>query len=89
MNETNLISVIGPNMLATAEGGAGGMSIINVAGDTASVRRIPAGLDGVTTFAFYQGSAWVVEGQSDHFWDPANAGPAADPPFRIVEVPLD
>jgi hypothetical protein len=83
------LKVIGPNTLATAEGGAGGMSIINVEGDRASVRRIPAGLDGVTTFALYQGSAWVVEGQSDHFWDPANAGPNADPPFRIVEVPLD
>ena len=27
--------------------------------------------------------------QSDHCWDPDNAGPNADPPFRIVEVPLD
>ena len=50
---------------------------------------LPAGLDGVATFAFYQGSAWVVENQADHFWDPANAGPDANPPFRIVEVPLD
>ncbi len=83
------LKVIGPNTLATAEGGAGGMSIINVEGDRANVRRIPAGLDGVTTFTFYQGSAWVVEGQSDHFWDPAGAGPHADPPFRIVEVPLN
>ena len=83
------LKVIGSNTLATAEGGAGGMSIINVEGETARMRRIPAGLDGVTTFAFYQGNAWVVEGQSDHFWDPANAGPKADPPFRIVEVPLD
>jgi sugar lactone lactonase YvrE len=83
------LKVIGPNTLATAEGGAGGMSIINVEGDRASVRRVPVGLDGVTTFAFYQGSAWVVEGQSDHFWDPVNAGPNADPPFRIVEIPLD
>jgi sugar lactone lactonase YvrE len=83
------LKVIGPNTLATSEGGAGGMSVINVEGDTARVRRIPAGLDGVTTFAFYQGSAWVVEGQADHFWDPVNAGPNADPPFRIVEVPLD
>ena len=83
------LKVIGPNTLATAEGGAGGMSVISVDGDTARVRRIPAGLDGVTTFAFYAGSAWVVEGQSDHFWDPTGAGPNADPPFRIVEVPLD
>ena len=82
------LKVIGPNTLATAEGGAGGMSVITVQGSTAQVRRVAANLDGVTTFAFYRGSAWVVEGQSDHFWDPANAGPDADPPFRIVEVPL-
>lgn len=82
------LKVIGPNTLATAEGGAGGMSVITVQGSTAQVRRVEASLDGVTTFAFYRGSAWVVEGQSDHFWDPANAGPDADPPFRIVEVPL-
>jgi len=83
------LKVIGPNTLATAEGGAGGLSIITLEGDAAHVRRVPAGLDGVTTFAFYQGSAWVVEGQSDHFWDPANAGPNADPPFKIAEVPVD
>jgi hypothetical protein len=83
------LKVIGPDTLATAEGGAGGMSVISVQGDSAHVRRVPAGLDGVTTFAFYQGSAWVVEGQSDHFWDPANAGPHADPPFRIVKVPIE
>jgi sugar lactone lactonase YvrE len=83
------LKVIGPDTLATAEGGAGGMSVITVKGDSAQVRRVPAGLDGVTTFVFYQGSAWVVEGQSDHFWDPANAGPHADPPFRIVEVPIE
>jgi len=83
------LKVIGPNTLATAEGGAGGMAVITLEGDTAQVRRVPAGLDGATTFAFYRGSAWVVEGQTDHFWDPANAGPNADPPFRIVEVPLD
>jgi sugar lactone lactonase YvrE len=83
------LKVIGPDILATAEGGAGGMAVLTVNGNSAHVRRIPAGLDGVTTFAFYRGSAWVVEGQSDHFWDPANAGPNADPPFRIVEVSLE
>jgi sugar lactone lactonase YvrE len=83
------LKAIGPNVLATAEGGAGDMAVIVVNGDSALVRRIPAGLDGVTTFALYQGSAWVVEGQSDHFWDPVNAGPNADPPFRIVNVSLD
>lgn len=82
------LKVIAPNLLATAEGGAGGMAVMAVDGDAADVRRIPANLDGVTTFAFFQGSAWVVEGQSDHFWDPQHAGPDANPPFRIVPVPL-
>ena len=50
------------------------------------IGRVPAGLDGVTSFALYEGSTRVIEGQSDHFWDPANTGPDANPPLRIVEV---
>jgi sugar lactone lactonase YvrE len=83
------LKVIGLDTLATGEGGAGGMAVITVQGDQAAVRRLPAGLDGVATFAYYQGSAWLVENHADHFWDPANAGPEANAPFRIVEVPLD
>jgi sugar lactone lactonase YvrE len=82
------LKLIAPHTLATSEGGAGGIAVIQVAGDTAQVTRVSEGLDCVTTFAFYRGSAWVVEGQANHFWDPANAGPDATPPFRIVEVPL-
>ncbi len=82
------LKVVGHNTLAAAEGGAGGMAVMTITGNTAEVRRVSEGLDGVTTFAVYRGSAWVVEGQSDHFWDPANAGHDATPPFRIVEVPL-
>lgn len=82
------LKVIESNLLAAAEGGAGGMAVMRIDGDTATVRRIAANLDAVTTFAYYQGNAWVVEGQSDHFWDPDNAGPDASPPFRIVKVPL-
>jgi sugar lactone lactonase YvrE len=82
------LKVIGLDLLATAEGGAGGMAVLSVDGNTAEVRRIPADLDNVTTFANFQGSAWVVEGQSSHFWDPDNSGPDANPPFKIVEVPL-
>jgi sugar lactone lactonase YvrE len=82
------LKLIAPDTLATAEGGAGGMAVLTLHGDLAQVRRVPAGLDGVATFAYFRGSAWVVEGQADHFWDTANAGPNADPPFRIVEVPL-
>jgi sugar lactone lactonase YvrE len=82
------LKLVGTDTLATAEGGAGGIAVIKVTGDSAEVTRVLEGLDNVTTFAFYQGSAWVVEGQSDHFWDPAQAGPDAAPPFRVVEVPL-
>jgi hypothetical protein len=53
------------------------------------VTRVSEGLDQVATFAFYRGSAWIVENQADHFWDPAHAGPDADPPFRLVEIPLN
>ncbi len=83
------LKVVGRDVLATAEGGAGGMAVMKIAGATAHVRRISEGLDQVATFAFYQGSAWIVENQADHFWDPANAGPNADPPFRLVEIPLN
>ncbi len=82
------LKMINPDTLAAAEGGAGGMAVINVSGDSAEVTVISEGLDDVSTFAFYQGSAWVVENQGRHFWDPAHAGPEAKPPFRVVEVPL-
>ena len=83
------LKVIDSDTLATTEGGAGGVAVMVIKGDTAEVTRVSEGLDGVTTFAFYQGSAWIVEGQADHFWDPDNAGPDAKPPFRLVEVPLN
>jgi sugar lactone lactonase YvrE len=82
------LKVIGRDTLATAEGGSGGMAVLHLHGDGADVVTVNEGLDQVSTFAFYQGSAWVVENQGDHFWDPAHAGPDADPPFRVVEVPL-
>jgi sugar lactone lactonase YvrE len=83
------LKVINPDILATAEGGAGGMAVVKVSGDSAEVTVISEGLDDVSTFAFYQGSAWIVENQGRHFWDPANTGPDAKPPFRVVEVPLN
>jgi hypothetical protein len=64
------------------------MAVIDIKGDLAEVTVISEGLDDVSTFAYYQGSAWLLENQGRHFWDPANAGPEATPPFRIVEIPL-
>jgi sugar lactone lactonase YvrE len=82
------LKVIGRDTLATAEQNVGGMAVLHLRGDRADVVTVNEGLDMVATFAFFAGSAWVVENQGDHFWDPEHAGPDADPPFRIVEVPL-
>lgn len=85
------LKVLEAGKLATAEGGAGDLSILTLssdADDRAEVRRLGLTLDGVSTFAVDGDSVWILEGQSDHFWDPTNAGPNADPPFRIVRVPL-
>ena len=83
------LKVVAPNILATAEGGAGGMAILTLDGDKAAVKVVNTGLNGIATFALYQGSAWLVENQADHFWGPDSAGPDAQPPFRLVEVPLN
>ena len=52
------------------------------------MEEVIAGFDQVATFALHQASAWVVENQGDHFWGPTDNGADADPPFRLVEVPL-
>jgi hypothetical protein len=83
------LKVIDASTLWAAQGAGDGMDIITLAGDTAQVRSISAGLDGVATFAYYKGSAWVVENQGNHFWDPTNAGAEATKPFLIVEVPVN
>jgi hypothetical protein len=83
------LKVINSTTLATAESQPGGMSVLELDGDEAMVKVINTGLDGVATFALYQGSAWLVENQADHFWNPDGAGPDATPPFRLVEVPLN
>lgn len=82
------LKIIGENLLAVAEGGSGGMALVHMDGDSAEIEVISEGLDGISTFAYWQGSAWLVENQGQHFWDPANKGPDADFPFRIVEVLL-
>jgi sugar lactone lactonase YvrE len=83
------LKVINSNTLATAESQPGGMAVLTLDGDKAAVKVVNTGLNGVATFALYQGSAWLVENQADHFWAPDSAGPDADPPFRLVEVPLN
>ncbi|HXU03138.1 MAG TPA: hypothetical protein VN903_19365, partial [Polyangia bacterium] len=83
------LKVVGPTTLAAAEGDNGGMAIIELSGTTGAVRTVSTGLDGVATFALKSGSAWLVENQADHFWNPMGAnGPNANKPFRLVEVPL-
>ena len=86
------LKVLAPNLLVTAEGGndGGGVSYLWLNGDAdeAEVEEVIAGFDQVATLALHQASAWVVENQGDHFWGPTDNGRNADPPFRLVEVPL-
>ncbi|HEY8944024.1 MAG TPA: SMP-30/gluconolactonase/LRE family protein [Polyangiaceae bacterium] len=84
------LKVLSPGLLVTAEGAneGGGVALLRVTGGTAEVEEVIKGFDQVATLALHQGSAWVVENQGDHFWGPDDNGPDADPPFRVVEVPL-
>jgi sugar lactone lactonase YvrE len=84
------LKVAAPNLLITAEGGndGGGVSVVRVDDTSATVEEVISGFDQVATLALREGSAWVVENQGDHFWGPNDNGPDADPPFRLVEVPL-
>lgn len=84
------LKVAAPNLLITAEGGnaGGGVSVVRVDGEQATVDEVISGFNKVATLALREGSAWVVENQADHFWGPDVNGPDADPPFRLVEVPL-
>jgi sugar lactone lactonase YvrE len=87
----NGLKVAAPNLLITAEGGndGGGVSVVTVDGTSASFEEVISGFNQVATLALREASAWVVETQGDHFWVPGDNGPDADPPFRLVEVPLD
>ena len=81
------LKVIAPNLLAMGEA-AGGMSLIKLTNNTGVVTNVISGLRNVSTLALYQASAWVLENQGDHFWDPTTNGPNANPPFRLMEIPL-
>ena len=87
MKHPDGLKVIAPNLLAMGEA-AGAMSTIKVTNNSGTVSPVISGLRGVATLALSQASAWVVEGQGDHFWDAATAGPNANPPFRLMEIPL-
>jgi sugar lactone lactonase YvrE len=81
------LKVLNPTRLATAEGS--GMSVIDLTGTTGRIRTVSTGFDGIATFAVMAGSAWLVENQGDHFWNPTGPnGPTATKPFRLVETPL-
>jgi len=84
------LKVIAPNLLVTAEGAneGGGVSYIRIDAGEGEVEEVIKGFNQVATLALHQASAWVVENQGDHFWGPDDNGPDADPPFRVVEVPL-
>ena len=81
------LKMIAPNLFAMGEA-AGAVSLLKVTNNTGTVTSVISGLRGAATLALSQASAWVVEGQGDHFWDSANAGPNAAPPFRLMEIPL-
>jgi sugar lactone lactonase YvrE len=85
------LKLAAPNLLITAEGGnqGGGVSVLRMDGTEATLEEVISGFDQVATLALREASAWVVENQGDHFWGPADNGPDADPPFRLVEVPLE
>jgi sugar lactone lactonase YvrE len=85
------LKLAAPNLLITAEGGndGGGVSVVRVDGTSATLEEVISGFDQVATLALREASAWVVENQGDHFWGPTQNGPDADPPFRLVEVPLE
>ncbi|MCJ8297671.1 MAG: hypothetical protein MJK13_01885, partial [Pseudomonadales bacterium] len=84
------LKLIGPNTLAAAEGGSGGMSIIHVnqTEHKGEVSRVSDGLNGIATFAYHNGSAWIVEAQGGNFWCAPESCGKPSPPFRLVEVSL-
>jgi len=84
------LKLIAPNTLAAAEGGSGGMSIININQNEkkGEIRRISEGLDGIATFAYHNGSAWIAEAQGGHFWCAPQECKSPTFPFKIKEVPL-
>jgi sugar lactone lactonase YvrE len=55
-------------------------------GDSGALEVIEDELDGPTTFAFYGDSAWIVEAQLSHLFDPMSGPPSL--PFQVVRREL-
>lgn len=85
------LTALGGGRFLVVEGGGlnagarGALTGIRLHGETASVETIATDLDVPTTAAVVGGTAYVVEGQLDHLFDPS-AGPAA--PYRILAIDL-
>jgi sugar lactone lactonase YvrE len=85
------LTALGDGRFLVVEGGGlnagarGALTGVRLDGATATVETIAADLDVPTTAVVVGGTAYVVEGQLDHLFDPA-AGPAS--PYRILAIDL-
>lgn len=77
---------MGDDTLMVIEGGLAAISRVTLAGDTASSEVLADGFDIPTTFALVDGSAWVAEGQLDHFTGVDENPP--EPPFVVTRVQI-
>lgn len=75
---------LGTNTLLMIEGG-GRLDMVTVQGSQAEINTIKEGYDVPTSVVQVGNTAWVLEGQLDHLFDPKLGKPA---PFRIDPVTL-
>lgn len=75
---------LGPNTLLMIEGG-GRLDTVTVQGDQAKIDTIKGGYDVPTSVVQVGNTAWVLEGQLDHLFNPKLGKPG---PFRIDAVAL-
>lgn len=75
---------LGTNTLLMIEGG-GRLDMVTVQGGQAQIHTIKGGYDVPTSVVQVGSTAWVLEGQLDHLFDPKLGKPA---PFRIDPVAL-
>lgn len=90
-HEPDGLTALGDGLFLVVEGGGlsagarGALLGVRLNGDAAMVATIAADLNIPTTVAVVGDTAFVVEGQLDHLFDP-NAGPAD--PYRILAIEL-